>query len=73
MTKLLKQAIEKAAALPAGRQDELAALFLAAIESDRSGLEPTAEQIAEVEARLAAPDEIVDLDRVKAELSSWAS
>jgi hypothetical protein len=72
MTNLLKQAIEKTALLPAARQDELASMLLMAIESDRSEFALSAEQIAEVKARLASPDETVSLGQVKAELASWA-
>jgi hypothetical protein len=72
MTNLLKQAIEKTATLPATRQDELASMLLMAIEPDRSEFALSADQIAEVKARLASTDETVSLGQVKAELASWA-
>jgi hypothetical protein len=71
MTHLLRQAIEKAASLPAARQDELASMLLTAIESEHSSLALTPAQIAEVEARLSSPDETVSFDEVKAELAAW--
>jgi hypothetical protein len=72
MTNLLKQAIEKTASLPAARQDELASLLLMAIESDCAEFVLSAEQIAEVKARLASPDKTVSLNEVKAEVAPWA-
>jgi hypothetical protein len=66
MTETLARAIEQAKRLPRERQDEVGEILLALIEQDESGLRLSPEQQAEVRRRLAAPQEHVPPDEMKA-------
>lgn len=66
MTKLLDQAIAEVRKLPLERQDEAAELLLSLARLDPASLHLTAEQAAEVERRLAKPDETARHDDVRA-------
>ena len=57
MTKRLDQAIAEVRKLPAERQDEAAELLFGLARFDADTLQLTPEQAAEVERRLAEPDE----------------
>ena len=54
MTERLERAIAKAKSLPPARQDEVAAMLLDLVEQDRSQLQLSEAQQAEVRRRLSA-------------------
>ena len=66
MTKLLERAIAKLRALPSDRQDAAAELVLRIVEQDPGSIQLSAEQVAEIERRLAAPAEYVEHAEVRA-------
>jgi hypothetical protein len=57
MTRLLQNAFDAANALPDDRQDEIGEIILSAIEQERSALQLSRDQIAEVERRRREPDD----------------
>ncbi len=59
MTELLRNAIEKAKALPNDRQDEVGHMLLAMIEQDGSQLRLSQNQEAELRRRLAIVSDLV--------------
>ena len=66
MTARLEEAIAKLRRLPRDRQDEAAALLLSVVEEDADALCLTAQQVAEVERRLAEPPQYAAHEEVRA-------
>ena len=66
MTERLEEAIAKVRKLPRDRQDEAAELLLSVVEEGPATFRLTAEQIAEVERRLAKPSQYVPHGEVRA-------
>ena len=66
MSTLLEQAMTRLRQLPPDRQDEIAELILSMLESDHESTVLFADQIAEVERRLAKPDGFVTHEAVRA-------
>ena len=59
MTERFEEAIAKVRKLPPERQDEAAELLLSVVEEGSATFRLTAEQVAEVERRLAEPSQYV--------------